>query len=122
MLLSHLTDHPLFVAGDGTHLREILHPAQSPADIPFSIAHASVKPGEASQPHTLRGSEVYYILSGTGIMHINGEQAEVAPNTAIYVPPNAAQHIENTGSEDLVFLCIVHPAWRAEDEEMVGSR
>ncbi len=119
MLVSNLSSHPVFVAGDGTHLREILHPDQSAADIPYSIAHASVRPGEESQPHTLRGSEVYYILSGLGIMYVNGEQAEISANTVIYVPPNATQHIQNTGTDDLVFLCIVQPAWRAEDEKIL---
>jgi len=31
-------------------------------------------------------------------------------------PANSSQYIENTGNEDLVFLCIVNPAWRREDE------
>jgi mannose-6-phosphate isomerase-like protein (cupin superfamily) len=119
MLKTNLTDQPQFVAGDGTYLREVLHPTQVPADIPYSVAHAVVKPGESSIPHSLRGSEVYYILSGNGIMHIEGEQAEVGPGTTIYVPPNAAQHIQNIGPDDLAFLCIVHPAWRSEDEEVL---
>src|SRR4051794_3407334 len=119
MIISRLSDHPVFVAGDGTHLREILHPEQLGADIPYSIAHASVKPGETSQPHTLRGSEVYYILSGVGIIYVNGEQAEVGANIAIYVPPGATQYVRNTGADELVFLCIVQPAWRAEDEEVL---
>lgn len=118
MLISKLTDHRIFVAGDGTHLREILHPDHLDADIPYSIAHASVKVGETSQPHTLKGSEVYYILSGVGIMVVDGEQAEVSADTTIYVPPGANQHIRNAGDSELVFLCIVQPAWRAEDEEI----
>jgi mannose-6-phosphate isomerase-like protein (cupin superfamily) len=122
MIRIALSDRPQFVAGDGTHLREVLHPAQVPATIPYSLAHAVVRPGESSIPHSLRGSEVYYILSGTGIMHVDGEQAEVGPDTAIYVPPDATQHIQNTGLDDLVFLCIVHPAWRPEDETVAGSQ
>lgn len=118
MLKTSLTGRPQFVAGDGTHLRELLHPDQVPADIPYSLAHAVVKPGEASIPHSLSGSEVYYILSGTGVMYIDSEQAQVAPGTTIYVPPNATQHIRNTGSTELAFLCIVHPAWRAEEEQV----
>lgn len=116
MLISKLSDHTVFVAGDGTYLREILHPDHVAADIPYSIAHASVKPGESSQPHLLRSSEVYYILSGTGVMVVGDEDAEVEANSVIYVPPGANQHIRNTGNEALVFLCIVQPAWRAEDE------
>jgi mannose-6-phosphate isomerase-like protein (cupin superfamily) len=39
----------------------------------------------------------------------------------IYVPPRGVQHIENTGSDDLEFLCIVDPPWYPEAEEKVQS-
>ena len=122
ILTTTLSERPLLIAGDETNLRELLHPAQLPVDIPYSLAHAFVRPGEASLPHRLRGSEVYYILSGTGIMHIDGEEAGVTTGTTVYVPPNATQHIENTGHDDLAFLCIVHPAWRPEDEIIDDGR
>jgi len=43
----------------------------------------------------------------------------VEPGQAVYIPPHSTQHIRNTGPSDLLFLCIVDPAWRSEDEEMV---
>ena len=107
-----------FVAGDATNLREIMHPHKAPLELKYSLAHAMVKPGCSSLPHRLRSSEVYYILEGTGEMHVDGITAHVAPGHAIYIPPNAIQHIRNTGSTDLKFLCIVDPAWTADDEEV----
>jgi mannose-6-phosphate isomerase-like protein (cupin superfamily) len=79
-----------------------------------------VRPGEVSLPHRLANSEVYYILQGTGTMRIDGEEAEVGPGHTIYIPPHSVQSIRNTGPTDLVFLCIVDPAWRAEDEEVLS--
>ncbi len=35
---------------------------------------------------------------------------------SVYVAPNSKQFIENTGTENLRFLCIVEPAWKAADE------
>jgi mannose-6-phosphate isomerase-like protein (cupin superfamily) len=107
-----------FVAGDSTNLREVLHPANDRVGLCYSLAHAYVRPGESSLPHRLTGSEVYYILEGTGVIHVNGETSDVHAGCAIYVPPHATQHIQNTGATDLKFLCIVDPAWRAEDEEV----
>ncbi len=118
MLKIDAADMAAFVAGDGTILREVLHPSQVSVDVPYSLAHALVRAGEASRPHVLLGSEVYYILSGAGIMHVEGEESEVSGGSVIYVPPGAVQHIENRGPDDLVFLCIVHPAWRADDEQV----
>lgn len=119
MHIKHLNDCPEFIAGDNTILRELLHPDKADLELRYSLAHAIVNPGKASYRHRLKTSEVYYILRGEGIMHIGGETQKVGPNQCIYIPPNAMQHIENTGSTDLVFLCIVDPAWREEDEEVV---
>jgi mannose-6-phosphate isomerase-like protein (cupin superfamily) len=107
------------VSGDKVALRELLHPAKSPLELRYSLAHATLKRGEASLPHRLKTSEVYYILAGQGIMHIDDESAAVGANQVIYIPPNAEQHIDNTGAADLVFLCIVDPAWRPEDESIL---
>ncbi|GAB4230497.1 MAG: cupin domain-containing protein [Elainellaceae cyanobacterium] len=116
MLIQKLTNCSEFIAGDGTQLRELLHPDKQPVSIRYSLAHAVVPPGQTSIPHSLTTSEVYYILSGVGEMHIDAEAESVEPGDAIYIPPNAKQYIHNFGSEPLIFICIVDPAWRKEDE------
>ncbi len=105
-----------FVAGDATHLREILHPKNDAVQLGYSIAHAYIKPNESSLPHRLTGSEVYYILAGEGIIHINEESQTIQQGDTIYVPPGGMQYVENTGKENLIFLCIVEPAWTPESE------
>lgn len=120
MLIKHLARCSEFIAGDQTLLRELLHPAKDKADIRYSLAHSIVKAGNASIGHSLKTTEVYYILEGTGVMHINDETAEVSPGDAVYIPPNAKQYIESSGDVDLKFLCIVDPAWRKEDEVVNG--
>ena len=35
------------------------------------------------------------------------------------VPPNSKQFIKNIGTENLRFLCIVEPAWKQEDDEIL---
>jgi mannose-6-phosphate isomerase-like protein (cupin superfamily) len=107
------------LAGDKTVLRELLHPSRAPAAIGYSLAHAKLARGAASLPHRLKTSEVYYFISGQGRMHVDGETAAVGPEQALYVPPGAMQHLENTGPDELVFLCIVDPAWRLEDEKVL---
>ena len=118
MFIKNLQDCEEFLAGDDSLLRELLHPDKADLAITYSLAHAVVKPGQTSKPHKLKTSEVYYILEGEGIMHINGESERVKPGQAIYIPPNSKQYIRNSGRSDLKFLCIVDPAWRHEDEEV----
>jgi len=50
-------------------------------------------------------------------MHIGEESAQVTAGDAVYMPPASVQWLENTGKEEIEFLCIVDPAWRPEDEE-----
>lgn len=114
-----LEDAPEFVAGDHTRLRELMHPTHDQVAIGYSLAHASVAPGNASLPHRLVGSESYYILQGKGKMYIEDTVFEVQKDSVFLVPANALQHIENTGTEDLVFLCIVEPFWQEVEEEIV---
>jgi len=110
-----------FVAGDATHLREILHPHNDPVKLGYSIAHAYIKPGQSSLPHRLSGSEVYHIIAGEGIIHINGESQAIQQGDTIYVPPGGLQFVENTGKENLTFICIVEPAWTPESEMVVNG-
>lgn len=116
MTIQSLYQCPEFTAGDHTLLRELLHPAKLEVDLRYSLAHARVRPGNSSTPHRLATSEVYYILAGRGRMNIDGEAREVSPGDMIYIPPAARQFIEALGTDELVFLCIVDPAWREEDE------
>ena len=122
MLIRRLQDRKIFNALDNTIIREILNPKHEsqPLVLNYSLAHATLKPKEKSLPHKFfEASEVYYILNGKGMMHINDETAEVTPGDTIYIPPPAVQWIENIGSENLEFLCIVDPAWKPDAEELV---
>ena len=107
------------VAGDNTRLRELFNPLKDKLDLRYSFAVARVEPGGTTFLHRLETSEVYYILEGTGEMRINEETEFVAPGQAVYIPPRATQQITNTGEGELVFVCIVDPAWRKEDEEIL---
>jgi mannose-6-phosphate isomerase-like protein (cupin superfamily) len=122
VLIRCLEDCPEFKAGDHTRLRELLHPERQPAAIRYSLAHALLAPGESSTAHCLNSSEVYYILSGRGLMVIDDERCEAEPGAAIYIPPGTVQSIKNIGNEPLTFLCIVDPAWQPEDEIVLPDR
>lgn len=116
MLVQKLAQMEEFIAGDGTRLRELLHPDKQPIELRYSLAHAIVPVGQTSIPHALTTSEVYYLLSGKGEMHIEEETQLIEAGDAVYIPPNAKQYIHNCGDEPLIFICIVDPAWRKEDE------
>ncbi|MHA1954621.1 MAG: cupin domain-containing protein [Candidatus Heimdallarchaeaceae archaeon] len=119
MFIRDLSKCKKFIAGDNTILKELFNPLTDDMTLRYSLAHAVVKPGEITYNHRLRASEVYYILQGKSIMYIDDETAEVKEGQIIYIPPNSKQRIKNIGNNDLIFLCIVDPAWKQEDEEIL---
>jgi len=121
MEIRRLKDCAEFIAGDNSLLRELLHPDKEPLALRYSLAHATVPVGQKTTPHSLQSSEVYYILSGQGRMHMDRAIYDVGPDCTVTIRPGATQFIENTGSEDLRFLCIVDPAWQKEDERVLST-
>ncbi|MBN1573756.1 MAG: cupin domain-containing protein [Deltaproteobacteria bacterium] len=104
-------------AGDGTRIREILSPKSDPVSTRYSLALAKIAPGGKSHTHKLQSSsEVYIILEGSGIMHIEEEVRAVRRGSVIYIPKGAFQFIENDGDGELMFYCIVDPPWDQGDE------
>jgi len=119
MIIKDLKDCKEIAAGDGSALRELFHPDRGPFRFGYSLARAVVKRGEKTKPHRLKSSELYNILEGRGIMHVGHETADIRTGQAVYIPAFHNQFIENTGESDLAFLCIVDPAWKTEDEEVL---
>jgi mannose-6-phosphate isomerase-like protein (cupin superfamily) len=114
-----LSDRPEFLAGDHTRLREIFHPAKHVLKLGYSLAHGILGPGQRSKWHALASSEVYYFIAGQGRFLIDDQAVQVEAGTTLYVPPGGKQSLENTGSKDIEFLCLVDPAWKLEDEQVL---
>jgi len=119
MLKRTLGECQEFVAGDQTVLRELLHPAKQDVRLGYSLAHGKLAPGRRSKWHVLTSSEVYYFVAGSGRFMIDGEACPVEAGSTIYVPPGGRQSVENTGTTELEFLCLVDPAWTIEDEAVL---
>lgn len=116
MLVKDVAEARAFTAGDGSELRELLHPDRDRAALGYSLAHAIVGPARATAPHVLSHAEVYYIVEGRGIVHVGDEAQAVRAGHAVHIPPGSVQWIENTGKAALAFLCIVDPPWVPECE------
>ncbi|HJR77094.1 MAG TPA: cupin domain-containing protein, partial [Nitrospiraceae bacterium] len=50
---------------------------------------------------------------------VGGQSVKVSRGDVLYVPPGADQSLMNTGSEAIEFLCLVDPAWKVGDEEIL---
>lgn len=119
MLVKKFIDLKEIIAGDSTILRETLSPVNDKVACRYSIAHARLASGNKSLRHALKTTEVYYIIKGSGRMHIGDEAQDVGERDTIYIPAEAVQYIENIGKSELEFICIVDPAWKPEDEIVI---
>ncbi|MCX5971407.1 MAG: hypothetical protein NTV14_07900, partial [Coprothermobacterota bacterium] len=56
--------------GDGSWLRQILHPAHLPLTTRHSLSYARLEGGKQTRPHSLEQSETYFLLTGRGLLHV----------------------------------------------------
>lgn len=121
MIMKDCTKGSFINASDDTTLCELFHPSKHPqaALLPYSLAYAKIQPGKSSRPHRIHtSSELYFILQGQARMHIDEESTPVMAGQAILVPPGVLQYLENQGSSELIFLCIVSPPWDPKNETL----
>ena len=64
----------------------------------------ALKPGSGIGLHEQKEDEIYYVLSGTGTMTLDGKTVNVTPGTAVLTRTGSSHSLRQTGSEDLVIL------------------
>ena len=116
MIIKNQKNSTKITGNEGAVIYDLLNPIDVKNAIQYSLVRVNLSSGKSTLSHIMKTSEVYYILEGNGLMHINDESAKVLVGDVIFVPPGSKQHIENIGSSDLKFLCVVEPAWKKDDE------
>jgi mannose-6-phosphate isomerase-like protein (cupin superfamily) len=64
----------------------------------------ALKPGSGIGLHEQKEDEIYYVLSGTGTMTLDGRRVDITPGTAVLTRTGSSHSLEQTGREDLVIL------------------
>ena len=64
----------------------------------------ALKPGSGIGYHEQKEDEIYYVLSGRGVMTIDGKSFEVTPGTAVLTRPGSSHGLKQAGADDLVIL------------------
>jgi mannose-6-phosphate isomerase-like protein (cupin superfamily) len=68
-----------------------------------------VPPGRAPD-HFHPYDEVLYVLAGEGVLHIDGEEAELRPGACVHLPARLVHCLANTGDSELRLLGVFRPA------------
>ncbi len=70
----------------------------------FAFRKRVLHPGSAIGYHLQEEDEVYYILSGTGEMQMNGKTFPVKKGDAILTCPGSSHGLKQTGKSDLAII------------------
>jgi mannose-6-phosphate isomerase-like protein (cupin superfamily) len=73
---------------------------ESPPDSSFRyVRDLILDPGSSIGDHPHQGDdEIYFIISGTGVMQVDGEQRKVGPGSAVLTRSGSHHGLVNTGS------------------------
>ena len=64
----------------------------------------ALRPGSGIGYHEQKEDEVYYVLSGKGVMTLDDKPVDVGPGTAVLTRPGSSHGLKQVGSEDLVIM------------------
>ncbi|MGB3277293.1 MAG: cupin domain-containing protein [Castellaniella sp.] len=76
----------------------------------FDYRMSCYEPGAYVESHVHKVQEqIYHVISGEGILVVDGEERLVRANDVTHIPPGVVHEFHCTGTETLVFLVITSP-------------
>jgi mannose-6-phosphate isomerase-like protein (cupin superfamily) len=67
----------------------------------LTLGVAKLGSGEALHEHRHEQAEIYFVLTGSGVVTIEDESRTVGPGAAVFIPGNALHACENPGATEL---------------------
>lgn len=102
----------------GSEIRPLIDRTTAPIT-QCSLAEELLPPGKSVMPHHHEVlEEIYYILSGVGVMVIGDETRVVGAGDAIYIPTGQRHTLTNTGMEPMRVVLVCGPAFYFEDHRI----
>ncbi|MGI8434950.1 MAG: phosphomannose isomerase type II C-terminal cupin domain [Nocardioidaceae bacterium] len=83
----------------------------------FQVKRICVASGQriSYQRHAIR-TEHWYVVSGLGVVTLDGVEQQVAPGASVDVPVGAAHRMTNSGDDDLIFVEVQTGSYFGEDD------
>ncbi|MFN8527975.1 MAG: cupin domain-containing protein [Anaerolineae bacterium] len=76
----------------------------------MAVTWVDVTPNMKQVVHQHPETQVYVIISGTGIMQVGSQHEFVSPGDCVFIPSNEPHGIENTGKVTLTYVSASTPA------------
>lgn len=75
------------------------------------LAIARLAPDRVLEEHVDPMEEIYFVLSGSGEMHVDDDARQVGPGDAVWIPVGSRHSLVNNGKEEIIILVVASPAW-----------
>lgn len=74
----------------------------------LTLGVTEIGPGQPDPflPHRHAQAEIYYVLAGEGIVHIDGADHPLRPGTSVFIPGDTWHGARNTSTETLRLLYV----------------
>ena len=114
MIVIHEDDAPAMdvPAPHKRTLKVLLSPLMADGPQSIAVGLTIVPPGGQSDVQRHSEGEMFYVVSGHGLIEIENEQKELTPGTAAWSPPNTSHYFSNNSSEELKVLWVLSPPGR----------
>jgi mannose-6-phosphate isomerase-like protein (cupin superfamily) len=84
----------------------LVDPKDSPSQR-LTMGHTTIYPTGTTTGHTHDNmEEVYYVISGEGVMVVGEDEFEIKPGDGLYVPPGAFHTTYQKGNQPLTVLWV----------------
>jgi mannose-6-phosphate isomerase len=80
-----------------------------------SSGSSYAREGVSYQRHARR-PEHWFVVQGKGTVVLDGSPRSIDAGQAVEIPRDVAHRIENTGTEDLIFIEVQHGEYFGEDD------
>lgn len=121
MIITNRQHARVINTGHGSEIRPLIDRTTSEIT-QCSLAEETLPPGCAVTPHRHRKiEEIYYIVSGRGVMTVGDETREVGAGDAVYIPRGNRHTLKNTGAHPIKVVLVCGPAFFYEDEIADGA-
>lgn len=90
---------------EGTHIQWLASKKEGAPN--FAMRRFRITPGGTIPLHDHKWEHEIYILSGKGIAYNEKQRSDVGPGDVLFIPGDEPHGYDNTGEEDLVFICMI---------------
>ncbi len=111
-------DREKFAHGYGI-VSQTIYPWQGVAEPPIYSSWCVVEPGKVARSHKHQEHESFIIVSGRGLMTVDGETQVLEAGDVVFMSPFITHELKNLDDEDLVFVGMV---WEEMDEAVRLNR